>query len=107
MTAPHFAPVDDDTADLLSLVAEDAGYAEFLRICKHVADNNDGIVSVQKVRDLVRSQGIEFLPRTYSAYWSRSCRKGGPMVTTMQWDVCTDRAGKNSGKPQRLRRWVA
>lgn len=109
MSGPTFAPVDEPTADLLVELARSDGYETFLRICKHVADNNDGVVSVQKVRDLVRDQCPDLLatPRRYSSYWSRACHRGGPMVKVWDFDVCTDRQGKNTGKPQALRRWVA
>ena len=104
--APTFARVDDDTATLLDFIADDPDYTRFLRLCKLAADQNDGMVSVQAVRALVAAYGVDITPRRYSAFWSRACAKGGPMVTTTQWDICDDRKGKNSGKPQRLRRWV-
>ena len=109
--APTFARVDDDTADLLGLIAEDPRkddeYALFLRACWQDAMAHGHYVSVQRVRRRMSNEhGLIVHPRTYSAFWSRACAKGGPMVTTVEWDLNDDKRGKNSGKPQRLRKWV-
>jgi hypothetical protein len=110
MIGPTFAPVDEDTADLLHLISSDVrkadDYATFLRVCETDAECH-GYVSVNRVRKRLSNEyGLTIHPRTYSAFWSKACRKGGPMVTTVEWETCDDRRGRNGGKPQRKRLWV-
>lgn len=83
MTTPPFAPVDEPTADLLTLVADtehpvgrDAVEA-FLAACKADADSHGGLVSVNRVRARLADQQID--PRRYSSLWSAFTGKGKPM----------------------------
>ena len=110
MLRPEWHAVDESTADLLSLIADDPRkdtlYTRFLRACETDHEIH-GYVSVNRVRrTLSNDYGLVIEPRLYSSFWAKACGKSGPMVTTTEWDVCDDRKGKNSGKPQRRRRWV-
>lgn len=105
-------PLEQDTANLLSLMAEDprkdAEYDEFLRACWTVAQRNAGLVFTNDVRALLSDQHGELtiFPRQFSAYFCRATGKGGPLVKTERWATCTDPKKKNSGRPQPVRRWV-
>jgi hypothetical protein len=110
MTAPTFAPVDDPTNDLLSLVAdvESTAHREdvriFLAACEADAATHGGLVSVNHVR--ARLAGRDINPRRFSALWSQTTGKGRPMVKTGQWETCTGSASGNDGRPYPIRRWV-
>lgn len=107
-----YVSVDDDTADLLALVADTHTplgadrYAVFLAACRQDARLHNGIVSPNRVRDALSVNGdLPIAPRTYSALWSAACSKNGPMRTTDQWVPNTDKKGRNVGKVLRLRVW--
>lgn len=111
MSAPQWSPVDDDTQDLLALVASDPrkadDYTTFLDACRRDAMANGGQVSVNRVRELMSNHyGLTIHSQTYSSFWNRATGTSGPMVTTKDWDVCNDKRSGNGGKPQRFRRWV-
>lgn len=108
--APHWSPMDDATHDLLALVADpdrvpgrDAVDA-FLAACRRDARANGGMVSVNRVRSLLSDAQIP--PRRYSALWAAFTGEGKPMRRTEVWELSTDTAGGNSGKPTFLRQWV-
>jgi len=111
MSAPHFAPVDDDTADLLGLIADDPrvadDYALFLDACKTAA-LHDGLVRVNEVRELLTDRWgcLVIEPRRLSAFWAKSTGRGKPMVKTGDWAVCKGSGSGNDGRPQPVRRWV-
>lgn len=112
MTAqPHWSPTDDDTADLLTLVAtgslvtqSDLDVDAFLDACRRDAMAHDGLVSVNRVRALMSDRDIEH--HRYSAFWSRFTGQGRPMVKADGWETCEGSASGNDGRPYRLRRWV-
>jgi hypothetical protein len=111
MTAPTFAPADEDTYDLLSAVAEphpaigaDATDL-FLDACRRDAMAHDGFVSVNRVRQLLADHDIP--PRRYSALWAHHTGRGKSMVKADAWETCEGSASGNDGRPFRLRRWVA
>jgi hypothetical protein len=110
MIRPHFSTADEATYDLLALVADpdrstgrDAVEA-FLAACRRDARANGGLVSVNRVRSLLTDAQIP--PRRYSSLWSAFTGPGKPMRRTDVWELNTDRAGRNSGKPTFLREWV-
>lgn len=110
MTAPHFAPADEATYDLLALVADpdratgrDAVEA-FLAACRRDARANGGLVSTNRVRALLADAQIP--PRRYSSLWSHFTGEGKPMRRTDAWELNTDVAGRNAGRPSIVRRWV-
>lgn len=112
MTAqPQWSPVDDETSDLLTLVADvdhpvgsDAP-GLFLDACRRDAAAHDGIVSVNRVRTLMAEADVE--PQRYSAFWAAFTGRDKPMVKTDGWEVCEGSTSGNNGRPFPLRRWVA
>ena len=116
MSAPHWQPVDEPTADLLSLIADDLRkdtlYTRFLRACE--TDHElEGYVSVNRVRRRLSNEyGLIIEPRLYSSFWAKATGKNGPMVKMTSaddpepWDICKGSGSGNDGKPQRKRKWV-
>lgn len=111
MTAPAWSPVDDDTADLLSVLADPHPIVGadvpdlFLDACRRDALAHDGLVSVNRVRELLAAADIP--ARRYSALWSHFTGKGKPMVKELgKWEVCSGSTSGNDGRPFPLRRWV-
>lgn len=109
MTTPAWAPFDDSTADLLSLVADPHPAisadvpALFLAACEADANTHGGMVSVNRVRAALADADIEH--HRFSALWSRFTGQGRPMVRD-GWETCSGSASGNNGKPYPLRRWV-
>jgi len=114
MTAPQFAPIPDDTADLLTLVADvtspigaDAP-GLFLAACRRDAEAHGGEVSVNRVRLLLVDADIP--PRRYSSLWAAFTGSGKPMRKVEsgddRWETCKGSTSGNDGKPQPVRRWV-
>jgi hypothetical protein len=111
VSAPRFEPVDQDTADLLSLIADDPrhddDYQTFLAACRVVAAENGGRVTVSKVSDrLTNKWGLTIEPRRYSAYWPKATGKNGPMRNTAEWDTRRGSTSHNDGRPTRVRVWI-
>ena len=112
---PTFAPVDEPTADLLTLVANthspvghDAVDA-FLTACEADADAHSGEVSVNRVGSALAVAGIEH--HRYSALWSHFTGRDRPMRKAdsrdpRQWETRCGSTSRNDGKPMKLRRWV-
>jgi len=110
MTAPQFAPITDDTADLLTLVADvdrpigaDAP-ALFLAACRRDAEAHGGEVSVNRVRALLADADIP--PRRYSSLWAAFTGRGKPMRKSGGWETCEGSASGNDGRPFQRRVWV-
>ncbi len=107
---PEWAPIDDETADLLSLVADPTrpvgrdAVAAFLAACESDARNHGGEVSVNRVRGLLADADIE--PRRYSSLWSAFTGDGKPMRRGGGWEICEGSPSGNDGRPLPLRRWV-
>lgn len=112
MSTPQFAPVDGDTQDLLSLIADDprveADYKRFLEACETVADWEGGLVYVNAVRDYLTNPNgaLVIHPQRLSAFWNKATGKGKPMVKTGDWQICQGSGSGNDGRPQPVRRWV-
>lgn len=110
MSAPAFAPADEETYDLLSAVAEPHPVIGadvpglFLAACKRDAEIHGGFVSVNRVRALLVDADIP--PRRYSALWAHFTGEGKPMVKADTWETCSGSTSGNDGRPFRLRRWV-
>ena len=117
MTAqPQWSPVDDTTADLLTVLSDphpivgaDAT-AAFLAACEADAAAHGGLVSVNRVRERLADAGIE--PHRYSAMWSHFTGRGKPMEKarladgSVMWQTCKGSKSGNNGRPYPLRRWV-
>lgn len=109
MSAPQWSPVDDTTADLLSVLADPSPTVGadvpvvFLAACRRDAMANGGLVSVNRVRALLADEDIE--PHRFSALWSHHTGRGKQMVKD-GWEICSGSASGNDGRPYPLRRWV-
>lgn len=117
-SGPRWSPIDDDTHDLLSAVAEPHPVvgAEvvdlFLDACRRDAENHGGFVSVNRVRARLADQDIP--SRRYSALWGHFTGPGRPMVKAKDpvtgdylWEACSGSTSGNNGRPYPIRRWVA
>ena len=111
MTAqPHYSHADEAAYDLLALVADPEratgrdAVSAFLAACRRDARANGGMVSVNRVRDLLADAQIQ--PRRYSSLWSAYTGPGKPMRRTDVWELNTDTKGRNAGRPAYLRKWV-
>lgn len=110
-TAPAWSPVDDDTADLLSLVANDQlhprpeeewhEYVAALLEAERLT--GDGLVWPNVLRTLVRGQ---IAPRRVGAFTNRALAEG-LIAWTGDWQVSDDTEGRNGGKPARVYRLLA
>src|SRR5690242_1433045 len=105
-TAPHWSPTDDETTNLLTLVA-DVDHPvgrdvpeEFLAACRADAMLHGGVVSVNRVR--ARLAGEDIPPRRYSALWAAFTGRGKPMVKD-GWETCSGSTSGNDGRPFPLR----
>lgn len=106
------APISTHTADTLHLISgdprKDEQYALFLAAAWQCAQENDGLVLTNRVRELLTDANGDLLifPRLLSALYCRATAKGGPLQKTGGWQVCHDPRKKNDGRPQHVRRWV-
>lgn len=108
-TAPAWSPVDDATADLLSLVADtnhpSADFEwDFFVTALHRAALPVGnrCIDPNKLRRIVRGQ---VAPRRIGAFTNRA-KAEGLIADTGEWVVSDDAAGRNGGKPCRVYRLV-
>ena len=106
-TQPQWSPVDDDTADLLSLVANDRmhprpadEWAIFTDALRSAADH--GRIDPNVLRGLVRHC---VAPRRIGAFTNRA-KAEGLIVDTGEWQTSDDTEGRNGGKPCRVYRLV-
>lgn len=103
-------PEPQEHADLLSRVAS-AWYpsgqdvhANFLAACEADARDHFGLVSVNRVRELLAPMEIEH--HQFSALWSHHTGDGRPMRRTGRLEFCSGSTSRNNGKPYPVRRWV-
>jgi hypothetical protein len=110
MSAPQWSPVDDETADLLTLVADEHSIIGadvvplFLAACEADAAAHHGLVSVNRVR--ARLADADIPARRYSSLWSHFTGREKPMAKTGEWETCQGSSSGNDGRPFPLRRWV-
>ena len=111
---PQWSPVDDETADLLALVAAgplagNDAEERFLRACEVDAALH-GFVSVNRVRAALSNEhGLTIEPHQFSALWSANTGRGKAMVKAEgddAWEICKGSPSGNDGKPYRKRKWV-
>ena len=77
MSAPTFAPVDEPTADLLTLIATDPvgpwadeQWRDYTRALEVAADPSTGRIDQTRLRELLRDQGIA--PKRVGAHQPRT-----------------------------------
>jgi hypothetical protein len=107
---PQWGPAEDETYDLLSLVADpdrpvgrDA-VAAFVAACERDARHHGGDVSVNRVRALLAHADIP--PRRLSALWAQFTGEGRLMRKTGRWESCAGSTSGNDGRPFPIRRWT-
>ncbi len=106
MSAPHWSPVDDDTADLLTLVANDQmtprpadEWRTFYCAVVSVAHAHNGQVDQNHVRPLIRG---EIAPKRIGSFYRRACLEG--LLIVDGYSISEDHAGRNAGRPMRVYR---
>lgn len=109
MTAPQWEPVDNDTADLLSLVAmgsstgsADEEWSDFVCALRVSAWGPDGRINPNVLREEVRG---DIAPRRIGAFVNRALARN-LIETTGEWVVSDDTQGRNAGRPARVYRWI-
>jgi hypothetical protein len=94
--------VDDNTADLLALVADsddtDLEWDEFAKALAYAAMKDGGEVRPNTLRPLVR--GI-VSPKRIGAFTSKA-KAEGLIADAGQWETSDDREGRNGGRPMRV-----
>lgn len=102
---PQWEAVDNEAADLLSLVADqghpsaDFEWRHFVLALSDAADA-DGRVDPNALRGMVR--GV-VAPRRIGAFTHRA-RTSGLLVWVGEWVLSTDTQGRNAGRPIRAYR---
>lgn len=122
MTSLRFAPIDEETADLLALVSDPHTVTRkpladiFRAACRAEAEANDGWVDPNRVRarvleafaaSLVECDDPEMNHRQYSALWSTAAKRDGGYLDTTDVPVAIDPKNSrgNGGKGTTYRRW--
>lgn len=107
-TSPRWSPVDDDTSDLLSLVAGDKSGPwadeEWHRFTQalEAASDLDGRIDPNFLRPLLRGS---VAPNRIGAFTNRA-KAEGLIAWGGEWITSDDTEGRNSGKPARVYRWL-
>ena len=109
-TEPAWSPVDEEVADLLSLVAigpmstgaADREWDRFTQALEAASDLT-GTISPNFLRGLVRGN---VAPRRIGAFTNRALSQG-LIAYTGDWEVSDDTEGRNAGKPARVMRWLS
>lgn len=109
-TAPQWSPVDDDTADLLTLVANDQmtprpdeEWRLFVAALHDVGEAHAAFgftIPPNKLRPLLRNH---IAPRRIGAFTLRA-KAEGLIADTGEWQTSDDREGRNAGRPCRVYR---
>lgn len=103
MSAPQWSPVDEETENLLTLVADeghvsaDFEWDAYRLALVAVAERGTGIVNPNRLRDVVRGQ---VAPRRIGAFTHRALSQGLVQYTG-QFVISDDTEGRNAGRPCR------
>lgn len=110
-STPRWSAVDDDTADLLTLVANQQSalpeperqWQHFLSVMRQVArrDMFGLFIDQNDARKLLRG---EVSPSRVGAFYHRAARMG--LIRRAGWNESDDRASRNRGKPQNTWEWL-
>jgi hypothetical protein len=111
MSTPTWAPVDEPTADLLTLVANQQSalpepeqqWDHFLSVMRQVArrDMWGLFIDQNDARELLRG---EVSPNRIGAFYHRAARMG--LIRRAGWNQSNDRTSNNAGKPQNTWEWL-
>ena len=108
MSAPQWSPVDDDTADLLTVLADDGRqcvdreWIVFQNALVIAAEGHGGLIHPNVLRPMVRNH---VAPCRIGAFVNRAL-KSRLIIKTGDWQISDDTEGRNSGRPMRVYRWV-
>ncbi len=110
MTAPQWAPVDDSTADLLSVLAHtnqpipgpEAEWQEFTACLRLASVWDAGTVTANRMRPLIKDK---VAPRRVGPFYRKACLEG-LIRATDDWEPSNDHGGKNAGRPTRKYVWI-
>lgn len=110
-SGPRWSAVDDDTSDLLTLVANQQSalpeperqWEHFLSVMRQVArrDMWGLFIDQNDARELLRG---EVSPNRIGAFYHRAARMG--LIRRAGWNESNDRASNNAGKPQNTWEWL-
>ena len=112
MTAPQFAAVDEDTADLLSVIADDGTqqvdreweiYKQALHSCAALNKLEPGVINPNWLRTVIAGR---VKPQRCGAFAHRALSQG-LVEYTGEYVISDDRKGRNSGKPLRVIRLLS
>lgn len=104
-----WSPIDDATADLLTLVADvdhpsvDLEWTRYVNALTYLAECEGGIIRPNALRPMLRNN---VAPRRIGAFTNRALSQG-LVEYTGEWEISDDTVGRNSGKPSRVMRLVA
>ena len=105
--APRWSAVDDDTADLLSILSLDGSpigldeWPFFLSVLEKVASENGGLIDQNHTRPLLHG---EVRPARIGAFFRRACREG--RIRPEGYTETTNSESGNTGRPARSYRWL-
>ncbi len=108
MSAPAWSPVDEETGDLLSLVADTNHpspafeWRTFTDAVVRVAHMHGGQVDQNHVRPLIRG---EIAPKRIGPFYRRACLEG--WLVFDGYSISADTEGRNAGRPMRAYRLTA
>lgn len=110
-SVPRWSAVDDDTSDLLTLVANQQSalpeperqWEHFLSVMRQVArrDMWGLFIDQNDARELLRG---EVSPNRIGAFYHRAARMG--LIRRAGWNESDDRTSRNRGKPQNTWEWL-
>lgn len=108
MSRPTWAPVSSDTADLLTILAEQHPalpitadeWDWFLHILREAAKET-GVIDQNDVRPQLRDK---VRPARIGAFYRRACLQG--LIRAEGWNESSDLEQRNAGKPTRTYRWL-
>lgn len=106
MSGPQWSQVDDETADLLTLVRDeghvsaDHEWDTFVAALETVAIGPGGVIYPNEIRPLIRGK---VAPRRIGAFTHRAISQG-LVEYTGEWQISDDREGRNAGRPARVMR---
>ena len=108
MSTPTWSPVDSGTGDLLDLLANtepvDGHHREwefFIDTLRRYS-RPTGFIDQNNVREELRGK---VKANRVGAFYRRAALEG--LIEPAGWVVSNDTAGKNSGRPCRMYRWLA
>lgn len=107
-SSPRWSSVDEETADLLSLVASDKigpwADEEWHRFTQalEASSDLDGRIDPNFLRPLLRGS---VAPNRIGAFTNRA-KAEGLIAWDGEWVTSDDTVGKNGGKPARVYRWL-